>query len=1165
MAVIKCKMCGGDILLSEDKTYGVCDSCGSSQTMPRVPDEQRANLFNRANHFRRANEFDKAVSAYEKILDADNTDAEAHWGAVISRFGIEYVEDPVSHEYIPTCHRAQLNPILTDADYLAAVENAPDGYTRGLYEQEAKRISEIQKGILAVSQREEPYDVFICYKETTDGGTRTKDSTIAQEIYFQLTNAGYKVFFSRITLEHKLGTQYEPYIFAALNSARVMLVIGTQPEYFSAVWVRNEWSRYLALMREDPSRLLIPCYRDMDPYDLPEELSAFQSQDMSKIGFMQDLLYGVRKVLDAGKAETRPAASAPAAVSGDIAPLLKRAFMFLEDGEWTSADEYAERVLDKDPENGTAYLAKLMAELRVNKREGLKDQPQPFDDMGHFKKAARFGDAAMKRELEDANRYIRQRNENARLEGIYAAAERAMCGSVSEQQFKAAAASYHQILSYKDSESKEKQCLARAEECRKDVIYADAVGLFNNAGRNRPRYTKAAEMFKKIPGYKDADEYVLKCEQKSQQIIREEQEAELERKRAEEQRRIAAEKRAKKTKKLAAIIIPAVAVITAVVILFTTVIIPGGKYSDAVALQQAGKYEEAIAAFEALGDYKDCEEQIKETKYLKGISLSEKKDYAGAAKIFVAICGYKDADTILQEEEYIDVLGMLMSDENTAKVPGDASVFGNKKYKRGDIKQIVFEKSYTETVENAWDVSANRTQSLYAWVDDRNFLHIAPVYTSVIFLPENCGGLFKGYENVRKILWNDVIDTSNVTDMNRMFAYCYNLTELDVSGFDTGKVTDMGWMFYAADDHPSKLTKLDVSGFDTRNVTNMNSMFYNCPDLTELDVSGFETGKVTDMGWMFYAANDHPSKLTKLDVSGFDTRNVTNMKSMFHNCSNLTELDVSGFETGKVTDMSYMFFAATDHPSKLTKLDVSGFDTRNVTNMYCMFYNCSNLTELDVSGFETGKVTDMGGMFYVADDHPSKLTKLDVSGFDTRNVTNMNSMFCNCSNLTELDVSGFETGKVTDMGYMFFAATDHPSKLTKLDVSGFDTRNVTNMYCMFYNCPDLTELDVSGFETGKVTDMGWMFYAETDHPSKLTKLDVSGFDTRNVTNMHCMFYNCSNLTELDVSGFDTGKVTDMSYMFYNCKNLKKLDISKFDMSHVTKKTDMTTGCGNVIQ
>jgi hypothetical protein len=300
MAVLKCKMCGGDIEVTAEQTYGVCDHCGTTSTIPKATDDQKANLFNRANHFRRLNDFDKAVVAYENILNVDASDSEAHWGLVLSRYGIEYVEDPSTHDMIPTCHRVQSESILADSDFIAALENVDDEYTKSLYEAEAKRISDIQKSILAISSHEEPYDVFICYKESTDGGTRTQDSALAQEVYYQLNQEGYKVFFSRITLEDKLGQQYEPYIFAALSSAKVMLVIGTQQEYFNAVWVKNEWSRYLKLMKQNSGKLLIPCYRGMDAYDLPEELSMLQSQDMSKIGFIQDLIRGVKKVLDVG-------------------------------------------------------------------------------------------------------------------------------------------------------------------------------------------------------------------------------------------------------------------------------------------------------------------------------------------------------------------------------------------------------------------------------------------------------------------------------------------------------------------------------------------------------------------------------------------------------------------------------------------------------------------------------------------------------------------------------------------------------------------------------------------------------------------------------------------------------------------------------------------------
>ena len=182
MAFIKCKICGGDVEVLPGKNWGTCDYCGSRVTFPKDSTEQRVNLLNRADAFRRQNEFDKAISAYEKILEEDQTDAEAHWGAAISRFGIEYVENPVTFERKPTLHRLQTTSILADEDYKAAIENAPDEETRQLYEQQAQEIADIQKKVLEQSEREDQYDIFISYKETDANGERTRDSVIAFEI-----------------------------------------------------------------------------------------------------------------------------------------------------------------------------------------------------------------------------------------------------------------------------------------------------------------------------------------------------------------------------------------------------------------------------------------------------------------------------------------------------------------------------------------------------------------------------------------------------------------------------------------------------------------------------------------------------------------------------------------------------------------------------------------------------------------------------------------------------------------------------------------------------------------------------------------------------------------------------------------------------------------------
>ena len=551
MSIFKCKMCGGSLEVAANQTTAVCEYCGTKQTLPRLDDDRRAQMYDRANHFRRNNEFDKAMGIYEKILNEDSTDAEAYWSLVLCRYGIEYVEDPATHKRVPTVNRAQFTSVFDDEDYKSAIQYA-DSYQKSIYEEEANTINEIQKGILAISQKEEPFDVFICYKETDSNGKRTPDSVLATDLYHQLTQEGFKVFFSRITLEDKLGEEYEPYIFAALNSAKVMVVIGTKPEYFNAVWVKNEWSRYLALIKNGAKKILIPAYRDMDPYDLPEEFSHLQAQDMSKLGFMQDLIRGIKKLAENNEPKTVVKETVTVNSGGaNIAPLLKRAFMFLEDGDFARADDFCEQVLNQEPENAEAYLGKLMAELKVRRKEELADCAKPFDNSGNYQKAVRFADDNFKKELTGFIAHINERNENQRLSDIYNNAVSLMETAKSE----------------------------------KDFIYA-------------------AEVLQTIPGFKDADELKQKCKLNIEDIIKEQ-------KRQAEEKRIADEKRKKRIKKTAIISTPIVAIAIAFLIILNTVVIPSRRYNNAVELMNSGKYKEAIAEFQKASSYRDAKEILR--------------------------------------------------------------------------------------------------------------------------------------------------------------------------------------------------------------------------------------------------------------------------------------------------------------------------------------------------------------------------------------------------------------------------------------------------------------------------------------------------------------------------------------------------------------------------
>lgn len=643
--IIKCKMCGGDIDFIPGATYGTCEYCGSTSTIPQAEDENKLNRYNRANHFRRQCEFDKAVAAYEKILEQDDTDAEAHWGAVISRFGIEYVEDPATHQRIPTCHRVQVASILTDEDYLAAVENAPDEESRRIYQEEAARIAEIQKGILAISANEKPYDVFICYKETDENGQRTRDSQWAQDVYYGLTEQGLKVFFSRITLEDKLGQQYEPYIFAALNSAKVMVVIGSRPEYFNAVWVKNEWSRYLSLMKHDHKRLLIPCYRDMDPYDLPEELSMLQSQDMSKIGFMQDLLRGVQKVMQQPTSAPQGVRVETATVETNapgVTSLLKRAALFLEDGDTASAREYYDRVLDIDPECAEAYMGKVCAETGCRKESDLGALNYCVDMRGDWQKAVRFASAGQKQKYEGYMASVRARVEEHCHELAIDCACAVAVGRGSRAKMDDALKAYRANCLTKGSESTD--------------YSAEENASWHLAGYQSIRNTLAQMIADNDP--RDVTEGMLKVaaamfgqikgeEARAQQCLALAEQARLK----DEEGKTQQEKR--KRKKRTMTIVAAVLVVLACVTgwFVVTQVIPDNKYQRALTLRENGQYEEAIATFMELDDYSDAKAQITETKYQQGKELLTAKNYDDAARVLISIKEYKDVDKLLSEDD----------------------------------------------------------------------------------------------------------------------------------------------------------------------------------------------------------------------------------------------------------------------------------------------------------------------------------------------------------------------------------------------------------------------------------------------------------------------------------------------------------------------------------
>lgn len=747
MAVIKCKMCGGDLVIEPGATVAECEYCGSRQTVPTTDNEKKLTLFARANRLRAACEFDKAAGVYESIVAEFPQEAEAYWGLVLCKYGIEYVDDPATGRKIPTCHRSSFESVLDDGNFDQAQENA-DVVARKVYREEAKQIEELRKGIIEVSAKEEPYDIFICYKETDEKGDRTLDSVLAQDIYDALTEKGYRVFFSRITLEDKLGQEYEPYIFAALNSAKIMLAVGTDYEYYNAVWVKNEWSRYLMLMAKDRTKHLIPCYKNIDAYDMPKEFAKLQAQDMGKVGAMQDLLRGIEKILPKQQPVTVAREKVIVGGSGDnkIASLLDRGNMALEDGDWAKADNFFEDVLNNDSKNAQAYLGKALAQEHcrtldalVRKRLTVYEQVKPetlsiperteyirqtaekYEVPGYVGKEniCRLYDFDRNYPSEVSGRQAQYRQEKAwwadhkllsRAEKFavgavaenLAAAKKMLFAALADRVKKAQQADTEKIRELENAYSAAIQEADRkAEKCYNDGLTkreADYQSWLESAKNACLPWELLdhAKQFDGLAGYKDSKALAEHCRKRAEEE-RAKIDAETARQKAiaEQAQREAAAKK----KMLAVIATAAVIAVIAAVLLVTKVIIPGNAYKKAETLLESGQYEEASAAFEALGDYKDSQQRIEDCKtaeieadYQAANELVEEGRFEDAITTFENLGDYKDSKDRITEVKYLSAIAL----ENAGNYDEAIAAFqelGNYKDSAKHIDAIMYTKA----------------------------------------------------------------------------------------------------------------------------------------------------------------------------------------------------------------------------------------------------------------------------------------------------------------------------------------------------------------------------------------------------------------------------------------------------------------------------------------
>ena len=89
----------------------------------------------------------------------------------------------------------------------------------------------------------EQFDIFISFKNTGENGLQTEDAALAEQVYKEFCARGISTFYSNITLLRLGESVYKRSIDKALDTAKILIVIGTDLAYIKSRWILDQLHR----------------------------------------------------------------------------------------------------------------------------------------------------------------------------------------------------------------------------------------------------------------------------------------------------------------------------------------------------------------------------------------------------------------------------------------------------------------------------------------------------------------------------------------------------------------------------------------------------------------------------------------------------------------------------------------------------------------------------------------------------------------------------------------------------------------------------------------------------------------------------------------------------------------------------------------------------------
>ena len=432
---------------------------------------------------------------------------------------------------------------------------------------------------------------------------------------------------------------------------------------------------------------------------------------------------------------------------------------------------------------------------------------------------------------------------------------------------------------------------------------------------------------------------------------------------------------------------------------------------------------------------------------------------------------------------------------------------------------------------------------------------------------------------------------SNLQKIDKMFEFCSGLKSIDLSKFDTSKVSNMQNVFY-------KCTSLESVTLpeNLQNVEYMNYMFSECSSLKSIDLSNCNLTSVVYMSYMFNGC-------TSLESVSFpeSLQNLMNTQYMFYECSSLSSIDLSNIALSKVNNMHAMFHSCT----KLESVIFPKSGPQGLTDMVNITNNCSSLTSIDFSMF---KINEMCSILFfieacdslVAIDFPIfDLTRfqftagygpssfyfkyLNLIGFSGESTNFVNfilelhynyhmSSLSVCVNDEEiirtakslLNEQGDEMDLELCCNYTecLFTNPNYIKVYFNKEctyANGFENNYRPNIRTIFLDEVEKEKnepLDVKKGSkmiihfTTPLTDFSNFFSSQYDANVKnIISIDFSKFNSSLINKFSSSFKGCTSLQKLDLSTFTVSSETVISNMFEDCSSLVAIDISNFDLTN----------------